>query len=112
MLIERVIQIARHRNGVGGRYFHAVLFDYVDADEGRTLRMVATVFPEPGYVAVLEVGSLSEIGPEPGKRGVMVGLYPDGNSWRGDHFERELRVVVAEYERIRDSALRAAARKP
>lgn len=111
-LVKQIVQIAYHRNGVGGLGFHAVLFDHDDKDVGRTLRMFAAVFKEPGAIAVVEVSSLASIGPEPGHRGVMFGIYPEGNSWRGDAFEPELRAEIAQYERIRASALREQARRP
>lgn len=103
MKISRIIQVAYHRNGVSGVGFHAVIFEHMD--DGAPLRMFATVFPERGAVAVVEVHSLA------GGLGVTFGIYPDGNSWRSDAFEDELRAAIAEYERIRADALKASARE-
>lgn len=89
-VIDRIIQIRYHRNGIGGTGFHAVIFEMVDA--GAPLRMVAAVFDRPGSVAVLEVHSLA------GELGVTTGIYPEGNSWRGDMFETELRDACRVYQ--------------
>lgn len=130
-LIDRIVQVSFHRNGVGGAGFHAVLFETTDkrcskckghdsygwestpgivlacpncqkpgAGERLTAEqwewdvtttlMVASVFDEPGHVAVFAVGKLSE--PD-------VGVAFGENSYRGDRYEPELRAAIA----IRDS---------
>ena len=73
-----ILQIQYHRNGVAGTPFHAVLFE----DDGK--RMVATVFPDEGSISVLAVEPLLT------DDGVTFGI----NSWRGDHFEDELRAAI------------------
>jgi hypothetical protein len=69
-----------HRNGTGGEPFHVVMF----TDDNRN--MVGIVFDEPGRVAVIDrdlIATTAEFGV---------------NSWRGDHYENELRDAIAEYE--------------
>lgn len=115
-LVSVVHQISYHRNGIAGAGFHAVLFDstgeicagchggdsigWVDglgnvvpcrncgatALETVTCRMLATVFDEPGHVAVVDVLKLSD---------PKIGVAFGGNSWRGDRFEAELRQAIA-----------------
>ena len=76
----KVIEIARHRNGVGGWPFDVVLFE--DGGEHGS-RKVAIVFDEPGRCAVLDVGKLAAGDVRFGE-----------NSWRGDVYERALREVI------------------
>jgi len=77
----KVIEIARHRNGVGGWPFDVVLFE--DGGEHGS-RKVAIVFEEPGgQCAVLDVGKLAEGDIRFGE-----------NSWRGDVYERALRAAI------------------
>lgn len=83
--VKAVHDVAHHRNGVAGESFYAVTFT---DNEGQA--MVATVFPEPGAVAVLCLGLLAE------------GCITFGvNSWRGDYYEDELRAAVETYELAR-----------
>jgi hypothetical protein len=120
-LISKIVQVAYHRNGVGGAGFHAVIFETenrscicgafaslgvnglgVDVcihqrDEGhppfaivtKTARMVASVFDEPGHVAVYQIDKLSD--PD-------VGVRFGENSWRGDQYETELREAIGRNE--------------
>jgi len=76
----KIIEIAHHRNGVGGAPFHVVLFED-DGEEGS--RKVAIVFDEPGSCAVLDVAKLTRAEIRFGK-----------NSWRGDVYEHELRECI------------------
>jgi len=77
----KVIEIASHRNGVGGWPFDVVLFE--DGGEHGSLK-VGIVFEEPaGQCAVLDVGKLAEGNVRFGE-----------NSWRGDGYERALREVI------------------
>jgi hypothetical protein len=80
--IETIYDIAHHRNGIGGEGFYALTF--TDADGNA---MVATVFDEPGTVAVLSLGGLAQ-------GDIAYGT----NSWRGDVYEPELRVSIQEWE--------------
>lgn len=77
------IQISYHRNGICGLPFYVVLFTWQDGSTSR--RMMATVFDETNAIAVLDVN-------ETAKGNVAFG---GGNSWRGDHFETELRALIA-----------------
>jgi hypothetical protein len=76
----KIVSASYHRNGVGGVGFYAILFD--DSKEGR---MVASLFEENGYCAVYKVDEL-------GKNNIE---FAQGNSWRGDVFEHELRPALA-----------------
>lgn len=87
-VIREVHAVAHHRNGVCGVPFYVVTF--TDQENGDA--MIATVFPESGAVAVLSMGLLAEGCIEFGR-----------NSFRGDHFERELRAAIAAYEAGRAS---------
>lgn len=77
----KIVDVAFHRNGVGGVGFYAVLFD--DKENGR---MVASLFDSPGYCAVYQVEMLSN-------GDVKFG----SNSWRGDHYESQLRPAVKKF---------------
>lgn len=93
-------EVARHRNGICGVPFTAVLFD--DADEGR---MVAVVFDSDRgspRCAVLRVSTLAQDGGT-----VAFGV----NSWRGDQYADALMPLLAEWEaaeRAAEAAERAA----
>lgn len=80
----RVDEVAFHRNGVSGEGFHAVLFR---EREGRHWRkFLATVFPDPGVVAVVCLDLLPEHGVASFK-----------NAWRGDYYEPHLRKAIADH---------------
>jgi hypothetical protein len=85
-LVKEIVQIEHHRNGVSGEPFHAVLFKDTQ-DE----LFVATVFDTRNTVAVLRVAPLST------EQGVRFGY----NSWRGDHFEPELRAAIAAHDKLK-----------
>lgn len=72
-----------HRNGISGEGFHVVLFSFRD-EERRVRRMVATVFPGAGRVAVLDRDLTAD--------GNVA--FAMGNSWRGDWFEPTLRRAI------------------
>jgi hypothetical protein len=77
----RVIDCARHRNGICGAPFHVVLFhDTGDEDT----RKVGILFDEPQHCAVLDVDKLAL-----GSIGFGV------NSYRGDVFEPALRIAIS-----------------
>ena len=84
----QVLQVAHHRNGVFGESFYIVEFDDDPEDEGETVRMVAIVFDAPMHTAVLSVNGLAN-----GNIG-----FAQGNSWRGDHFDADLRKAIAQFE--------------
>jgi hypothetical protein len=75
------ITIDHHRNGVMGNPFSVAMFDMTE--DGETRKMVAVLFGEPGSCAVLDVDMLSN-------HDILFG----SNSWRGDHFEDELRAAI------------------
>jgi hypothetical protein len=75
----KIIDTAHHRNGVAGAPFDVVLFK-VHRDFGTK---VAILFDEPGNCAVLDVKLLA-----------AGDIAFGSNSWRGDHFEPDLRRAV------------------
>jgi hypothetical protein len=75
----KVKELAWHRNGVGGEGFYAVLFTWFDGED-REAHMLAHVFDGLGQCAVHCLD----------KKTVKIGV----NSWRGDHFEPELRKAI------------------
>lgn len=77
----KVWEISYHRNGIGGAPFHVVLFNDPEASENL---MVAIVFEEPNYVAVLDTKKTANGDIE----------FAQGNSWRGDYYEAELRKHI------------------
>jgi hypothetical protein len=86
----QIIEIAYHRNGVGGEGFYYVLFKDNKADKGTFL---ATVFDGDGQVAVVNLDLIKERGVESGE-----------NSWRGsDDWEEELRQAIKEKEDAYDA---------
>ena len=76
----RVIDCARHRNGICGAPFHVVLFD--DTDDENT-RKIGVLFEEPHHCAVLDVTKLAG-------GSIAFGV----NSYRGDVFEAALRKAL------------------
>lgn len=82
--IRKVIEVAQHRNGVSGEPFSVVRFTSTEA-EGE---FIGVVFGERGTCAVLNVPMLAQ--------GNIA--FANGNSWREDYFETELREAIAEYE--------------
>ncbi len=100
-------KIEYHRNGVGGMGFHVVLFHDSDGKEGHGRNMVGVVFnsknqDDPhqttGYCAVMDRDLLA--------KGVIGMFEGPGNAWRGDHYEKDLHLVIA-----RDQARRARERR-
>jgi len=88
-------QVAYHRNGVCGEGFHVVLFTMVEDRKRRD--MMATVFDKPGHVAVLDRNLLGQ--------GEVT--MDEGNAWRGDVFEEDLRAGIARHyamERMADAS--------
>jgi hypothetical protein len=81
----KIIDIAHHRNGVGGAPFDIVLFKD-SGTEGS--RKVAILFDEKYHCAVLDVAKL-----EAGDIAFMT------NSWRGDQYEPYLRSEIDVYLR-------------
>lgn len=80
-LVQKILKIDHHRNGISGEPFDIVLFMHDNK------KMVAILFEESYYCAVLDVKMLQENNIE----------FAMGNSWRGDDFEVELRPLVKKY---------------
>ena len=75
-----IIDTAHHRNGIGGAPFDVALFE----DHGpEGTRKVAVLFEAPHHCAVLDVDKLAH-------GDIAFG----SNSWRGDHYEPELRKAI------------------
>ena len=75
-----------HRNGVGGVGFYAIVFD--STEDGT---MVAALFQEAGFCAVLQLDKLAA-------ENVRFGE----NSWRGDEYEAELRPALIRFLGVAD----------
>ena len=88
----KVLEVAHHRNGIGGTGFYVVRFD-----EDRQ-RKVAVVFPERGSIAVLDVDLLA----------ADVIAFGE-NSWHGNTYEDAVREATLAYEeqRSKNSILNA-----
>ncbi len=84
-LVDTIEEIAYHRNGVGGNSFYVVKFTGTEGGN-----MLGVVFDEPYTVAVFDRDLLA--------KGVIAFRE---NSWRGDHFEPELREAIAYWEKKR-----------
>ena len=87
----KIQKVAYHRNGISGVPFHVVLFENLEKGD-RLRHFVATVFPEPGAVSVLDIDETKSGNIE----------FANGNSWRGDYYEDRIREAVSEYEHTSD----------
>jgi hypothetical protein len=76
---------SHHRNGVCGAPFDIYLFDW--HDEGTTRHMIGIDFGDRAF-AVLDTALLAN-------GDIAFG----SNSWRGDHFEAEVRKAGAKFNR-------------
>lgn len=76
----KILKASFHRNGICGAGFYAIIFK--DIEEKKT--MVASLFDEAGYCAVYDIEELQ-------KQNIEFG---NGNSWRGDDYEAELRPLL------------------
>lgn len=88
-MILTLNKIDYHRNGISGVGFWVVDFhcDQPEEPNFRNRHMVATVFPDEGCVAVLDADLV-------GQGEIGFGM----NSWRGDHFEDQLREWIKSEE--------------
>ena len=82
----KVLEVPRHRNGICGEPFYVIRF--IDNPDGHEENFIATLFDESGQCAVIGLDRIE-------KMGVTMSR---GNSWRGDHFETELREYCKKYE--------------
>ena len=80
-----IMNMDRHRNGIAGAPFTAVVFR--DTGEGASVK-IAIVFDAPYHTAVLDINKLVECDVKFGS-----------NSWRGDVYEPHLRQAIARHER-------------
>lgn len=85
-LVKKIHEIAYHRNGVGGNGFYAVRFQALSDENNEPMEMVATIFNEQGNCAVLCLNFLQK-----DENPTVAFGY---NSWRGDHYEGELRAAI------------------
>jgi hypothetical protein len=95
----KIEEVAYHRNGVSGAGFYVVKFvdsevakpktrliDKLNEIEGAQGKMIGIVFDEPYHVAVFDRGLLAQ-------DVIAFGA----NSFRGDHYEADLRKAVESY---------------
>ena len=82
----KIKDISYHRNGICGKGFYAILFDW-EEDKGKSRSMVASVFDGEGQCAVYDLAELL--------KGNIT--FACGNSWRGDHFEGALREAIEKH---------------
>lgn len=96
----RIDALDYHRNGVCGLGFWVVLFKWKDGDD-LVRNMMATVFGNTddtgvetveftGHCALFDRDQLAADNIQ----------FARGNSWRGDHFERELRRAIVKYQHL------------
>lgn len=80
-------EIAWHRNGISGEGFYAVNFiDHEQKGDGnKDAHFLGIVFDTPGQCAVIQLNQSGEFTIQFGH-----------NSWRGDHYEDDLRKAIAE----------------
>ncbi len=77
-------EIAYHRNGISGLGFYAIRFRWQPDDAEGKENFLATLFDESGACAVIGLDRIDSQGVK----------FAGGNSWRGDHFEGELRKAI------------------
>lgn len=78
----KIIATAHHRNGICGAPFTAVLFEDTGPEGSRK---IGILFDEPYHCAVLDVAKLA-----------AGDIAFGSNSFRGDHFESQLRAATAD----------------
>ena len=83
--VKKIINASHYRNGVGGIDFWAIIFESTGKDI-----MVASLFDDAGYCAVYSIKRLSA-------KNIAVSEGCEGNSWRGDVFEDELRPMLKKW---------------
>ncbi len=87
-LINAVQEVAYHRNGVCGRGFYAVRFT-ADVEEvgPKDANWLATLTDDAGECYVICLDLIPTCGVR----------FAGGNSWRGDHYEPELREAIKQH---------------
>ena len=76
----KIMKADSHRNGVGGEPFNVAIVE----EDGR--KMLVVMFGEQYFTAAFDLDLLKEDVIEFGD-----------NSWRGDHYDRELREPLAKF---------------
>lgn len=84
----KIKEYSYHRNGVSGNGFYAILFLHTPENSVKEETFIATLFDEPGSCAVISLDRLE-------KSGVR---FAQGNSWRGDCFEDDIRKIIEDLE--------------
>ena len=99
-MIIKVKEIAYHRNGICGEGFHVVTF--TQAEYGQTHNMLGILFEGSGRCAVLDVDQTAA--------GNIA--FANGNSWRGDHFEDDLRKAITEDQARWEASIEKGVKRP
>lgn len=102
-LVNEVLEVAWHRNGIGGRGFYAIRFtsdiDPVSKADGemwnipetsgaKSANFLGILTDTPGECYVICTDLLPTCGVK----------FAGGNSWRGDRYEPELREAISTNE--------------
>ena len=82
----KIQEVSFHRNGICGHGFCAVRFRWTPDNAKDEESFLAFLFDEPGQCAVIGLDRIETMGV----------AFAQGNSWRGDHFEADLRKAVDE----------------
>ncbi len=90
-----ILNIDRHRNGICGASFTAIVFR--DTGEEGSAKL-GIVFDVPHHVAVLDIAKLAKCDVEFGS-----------NSWRGDKYEPFLRRAIMQSQRDENTLCDAGA---
>lgn len=77
-------EVAYHRNGICGAGFYAVRFQFQPDDADAPENFLGILFDGRGECAVLSLDRIAT-------QGIA---FAQGNSWRGDHFESDLRRAI------------------
>lgn len=105
-LVNKILEVAFHRNGVGGRGFYAVRFTGdIQPDDGE----MTGCKPTPGIKNAKWLGILTD---DKGECYVICtdlletcGVkFAGGNSWRGDRYEPLLRKAIQDAEETKTTA--------
>ncbi len=95
MLIEKIIGIAYHRNGIGGRGFHLVDFVFNGEADGEGRHRLNAVYLMPHD----KDGNMAD---QADVEGIFVTDPLDiNNAWRGDRFADEIHAAVKAWREAR-----------
>lgn len=119
-LVNRIVQVAFHRNGICGEPFHAVVFtsthercavckglDSMGWTDGSGKPAHCVNCRKPTEVEVFERKMLGIVFDKPSHVAVVsidllndpeIGVAFGENSWRGDRYEPELRAAIAAHD--------------